>query len=210
MIEKICPVCGLKSDSATIYCPDCGWEYRTFPAVVSDIVKKGEELRLKNAQQVYSNNKDKVESLEKDLMNAKHLLDEANESLQKVNDELQQAKNAPKDVNYAYLVQSCNGILQNVYPVGEGDTIFGSAYSDLKNHRQILEGSLAAQHFVIRTTLQVNPRGRKKASYEIIPCSGQTDITCPGKIITNVTPLPLLEKLYAGGLVFQLLDDVDT
>lgn len=210
MIEKTCPVCGRKTDNATVYCPDCGWEYRTFPAVMTEAVRKNEEQRLQAAQQAFADNKSQVKALEKELLQVKQALDDANSSLQQAKRDLQEAENTQKGVNYAYLVQSYNGVLQNVYPVAEGDTIFGSAYSENKNHRQILEGTLAAQHFVIRTTLQVNPRGRKKASYEVIPCSGQTHIASPGNVVTKVTPLPLLEKLYAGGLVFQLLDDVDT
>jgi len=200
-----CPVCGNDTDST--FCPICGWEFRVFPSEVPASLRQLEDERLAVAKKVYESNVLPLENMRKELFAVKQALDDANNHLQSTTAELDEAK---KHVSYAYLVQSFNGILQNVYPIREGDTVFGSAVSSEPGYRQILEGSLSARNFTIRTVLQVNPRGRKKASYTIIPGEGSVAVASPMNVIKKECALPLLEKIYAGGLMFQILDDVET
>lgn len=200
-----CPICGHETDKT--FCPTCGWEHRVFPAVVPEAVRRLEDERLAVARSVYEKNVLPMENLSKELLSVKQALDDANSKLQLAQAELEKKKS---DVSYAYLVQSFNGVLQNVYPIREGDNVFGSSVSYEPGYRQVLEGALTVRNFIIRTTLQVNPRGKKKAAYTIVPCEGSVAVASPMNVVTREQPLPLLEKIYAGGLMFQLLDDVDT
>lgn len=200
-----CPICGLETES--VFCPVCGWEHRVFPAVVPESVRQMEEEREAVAKKVLKENVLQQENLRKELFSLKQALDDANSKLQAAQAELEKNKS---DVSYAYLVQSYNGVLQNVYPIHEGDNVFGSSVSYEPGYRQVLEGALTVRNFIIRATLQVNPRGRKKASYAIVPCEGNVAVASPMNMVAREQPLPLLEKIYAGGLMFQLLDDVYT
>lgn len=202
---NICPICGQETEGT--YCPVCGWEHRQYPALMPEAVRQLEEERLAAARKVFEDNRRAQETLKSHLAEAKQLLDNANKEVRDLTNKLEEAKS---EVSYAYLVQSYNGVLQNVYPICEGDNTFGSVVSCEPGYRQVLEGTLSSRNFTIRTALQVNPRGKKRASYSIIPLEGNVAVASAANVIRAAQPLPLLEKIFVGELVFQLLDDIDT
>lgn len=211
-----CPVCGSVMNSYQEVCSDCGYEIHLLPDDAPKAVIDREQQRA----QLAKNLREEKEKLNQELSAKQTEIANLNEQIATISAQAEQAKdeavrqaqaqtNVKEPVAYLVvnLVVKDRNTIVDLYGLDEGENTFGCLRTE-GTHHQVLYGDFMDRHFAIRVNIATNDRGKKRATFTILPIEGQVCMAPNGaNLITCETTIEINAVVYVGDVSFTLVEN---